>query len=108
MHTLLKSLCKRIPSKRINFVIRMPFLLQVAPEAPQTTIQIRLDDGSRLVATLNHAHTVADLRRYVTTARPHLSEFTLRTSYPPKELTDDAATLESAGLLNAALLLRRK
>ena len=62
------------------------------------------------MATLNHTHTVGDLRRYVTTARPQLavSEFTLRTSYPPKELTDDGATLDAAGLLNAALLLRRK
>ena len=85
-------------------------LFQVSSDAPQTNIQIRLDDGSRLVATLNHTHTVADLRRYVTTARPQLAacEFALRTSYPPKELTDDAATLEAAGLLNAALLLRRK
>ena len=84
---------------------------QVSSYAPTTTIQIRLDDGSRLVASLNHSHTVGDLRRYVTTARPQLAaagEFALRTSYPPKELTDDAATLEAAGLLNAALLLRRK
>lgn len=83
---------------------------KVSSDAPQTNIQIRLDDGSRLVATLNHTHTVGDLRRYVTTARPQLSdcEFSLRTSYPPKELTDDAATLDAAGLLNAALLLRRK
>ena len=96
------------PKQPYQFCNEDAILLQVAADAPQTTIQIRLDDGSRLVATLNHAHTVADLRRYVTTARPHLSDFTLRTSYPPKELTDNAATLESAGLLNAALLLRRK
>ncbi len=58
--------------------------------------------------TLNHSHTVAQLRQYISTARPHLAEFSLRMSYPPKELTDDSATLESAGLLNAALMLRRK
>jgi UBX domain-containing protein 1 len=81
---------------------------KVSSDAPTTTIQIRLDDGSRLLATLNHSHTVGHLRQYITTARPNLVEYTLRASYPPKELTDNEATLESAQLLNAALLLRRK
>lgn len=33
---------------------------------PSTTIQVRLSDGSTIVARLNHSHTVADLRRYIT------------------------------------------
>ena len=59
---------------------------------------------------LNHSHTVGQLRSYIVTSRPHLSgsEFTLRLSYPAKEPADDAATLEAAGCLNAAVLLRRK
>ena len=32
---------------------------------PSTTIQVRLTDGSTLVARLNHSHTVGDLRRYI-------------------------------------------
>ncbi|KAG8333169.1 NSFL1 cofactor p47 [Homalodisca vitripennis] len=33
--------------------------------APTTSVQIRLADGSRLVATFNHTHTVGDVRRYI-------------------------------------------
>ncbi|KAI8365498.1 hypothetical protein EDC96DRAFT_443571 [Choanephora cucurbitarum] len=32
---------------------------------PTTNIQIRLADGSRLIARLNHTHTVADIRRFI-------------------------------------------
>ncbi|KAI9028346.1 hypothetical protein CLU79DRAFT_880022 [Phycomyces nitens] len=32
---------------------------------PTTSIQIRLADGTRLVAKLNHNHTVADIRQYI-------------------------------------------
>lgn len=32
---------------------------------PNTTIQVRLSDGSTLVARLNHSHTIGDLRRYI-------------------------------------------
>lgn len=32
---------------------------------PNTTVQVRLMDGSRLLVNLNHTHTVGDLRRYI-------------------------------------------
>jgi len=32
---------------------------------PTTTVQVRLMDGSRLLANLNHTHTVGDLRRFI-------------------------------------------
>ncbi|CAO3691570.1 unnamed protein product [Rhizopus stolonifer] len=32
---------------------------------PVTSIQIRLGDGSRLIAKLNHTHTVGDIRHYI-------------------------------------------
>jgi hypothetical protein len=34
---------------------------------PVTTVQIRLADGSRLVGQFNHSHTIADVRRFITT-----------------------------------------
>lgn len=40
--------------------------VSVQQGAPTTSVQIRLADGSRLVATFNHTHTVGDIRRYVT------------------------------------------
>lgn len=39
----------------------------VNSEEPTTTVQIRLADGSRLVATFNQTHTIADLRKYIVT-----------------------------------------
>lgn len=35
------------------------------PDAPTTSLQIRLVDGTRLVATFNQSHTIGDIRRYI-------------------------------------------
>lgn len=32
---------------------------------PTTNIQIRLGDGSKMIAKLNHTHTIADIRQYI-------------------------------------------
>jgi len=34
-------------------------------DAPTTSLQIRLIDGTRLVATFNHSHTIGDIHRYI-------------------------------------------
>lgn len=82
----------------------------VDESVPTTTLQIRLADGSRLVASFNQTHTIADVRRYIVTARPQYTNetFSLLTSFPSKELTDDSQTLADAGILNSALLQRIK
>ena len=71
---------------------------------------MRLADGSRLVVKLNHSHTVGDLRTYINTARPQYSgvTYSLLTTFPNKELTEDTATISSAGLMGAAVLQRLK
>ncbi|KAF4526008.1 hypothetical protein B566_EDAN000800 [Ephemera danica] len=75
---------------------------------PTTTVQVRLVDGSRLSATFNHSHTVADLRHFITVARPEFQHqtFQLRTTFPSAELNDESKTLVEANLLNAAVLQR--
>lgn len=35
------------------------------PDAPTTSLQIRLADGSRLIGTFNQSHTIGDVRRYI-------------------------------------------
>ncbi|KAH8290401.1 hypothetical protein KR054_002681 [Drosophila jambulina] len=79
-------------------------------EAPSTTLQIRLADGSRLAAQFNMSHTVSDIRRFIRTARPQYSasNFILVSSFPTRELSDDSSTIEKAGLKNAALMQRLK
>jgi len=77
---------------------------------PVANIQVRLADGSRLIVKLNHTHTVADLREYINTARPQYQGvgYSLMTTFPNKELTEDTATIASAGLVGAAVLQRLK
>lgn len=72
---------------------------------PFFSLQIRLADGSRLVGHFNHGHTVAQIRQYITTARPQYETqpFNLLSTYPSKIL-DDSLTLKEAGLLNAAIM----
>ena len=72
---------------------------------PTTNIQIRLPDGSRLVNRFNEVHTVADIRRYIRTARPELSahNFQMLAGFPLKPLMDDKMSLKEANLLNAAI-----
>lgn len=40
-------------------------ILDVNTSEPTTTIQIRLADGTKLIATFNHTHTVAELREFI-------------------------------------------
>lgn len=77
---------------------------------PTTNIQIRLGDGSRLVAKFNHSHQVSDIRNYILRARPQYSgsSFILMTTFPNKEITDESISLEAAKLLNAVIVQRMK
>ncbi|KAH6937265.1 hypothetical protein HPB50_026233 [Hyalomma asiaticum] len=73
---------------------------------PTTNIQIRLSDGSKLVARMNETSTVDDIRKYIVNARPEYQAvaFTLLTTFPRKELTDEKATLKEANLLNVVIV----
>lgn len=84
--------------------------LNLNTSEPATNIQVRLGDGSRLVVRANHTHTIADLRTYITTARPQYASqpFALMTTFPHAELADDSASLKSANILNSAIVLKNK
>ncbi|CAL8082425.1 unnamed protein product [Calicophoron daubneyi] len=81
---------------------------EVDASKPTTELQIRLPDGERLVIRLNHSHTIEDIRKAVISKRPDLAAhtFTLMTTFPNRELTDDAQTVADAKLLHSALLVR--
>ncbi|CAO3616088.1 unnamed protein product [Cunninghamella echinulata] len=78
----------------------------VDPNQPTTSLQIRLVDGSRLVAKFNHTHTVGDIRRYINAERSSERPYTLQTTFPVKELKDDNESLKDAGLLNSVVVQR--
>nr|KAJ3422973.1 hypothetical protein HK105_005098 [Polyrhizophydium stewartii] len=73
---------------------------------PSTSIQIRLSDGTRMVAKFNHSHTVADLYNFVRASRPDTQAFVMQTTLPMRELKDMNLTLKDAGLLNSVVVQR--
>ncbi|GAA5908499.1 hypothetical protein JCM8208_002647 [Rhodotorula glutinis] len=75
---------------------------------PTTQLQIRLRNGDRMVATFNQTHTVGDIRSYINASHPGeaTSAYVLQTTFPTKDLTDDAATLKDAGLLGSVVVQR--
>ncbi|KAJ3225079.1 hypothetical protein HDU81_008161 [Chytriomyces hyalinus] len=80
--------------------------ISVDPNAPTTSIQIRLADGTRLVARMNHSHTVGDLRSFIQASRPGQGSFAIMTTFPNRDLTENGVSLKEAGLLNAVVVQR--
>uniref|UniRef100_A0A7N0UHG2 Uncharacterized protein n=1 Tax=Kalanchoe fedtschenkoi TaxID=63787 RepID=A0A7N0UHG2_KALFE len=77
----------------------------VDPALPSTSIQLRLADGTRLVATFNLHHTISDVRSFINASRPGAPRnYQLQTGFPPKQLTDPAQTIEQAGLANSVIM----
>nr|XP_018258987.1 uncharacterized protein I303_08529 [Kwoniella dejecticola CBS 10117]OBR81145.1 hypothetical protein I303_08529 [Kwoniella dejecticola CBS 10117] len=73
---------------------------------PTTSIQLRLGDGTKMVAKVNLTHTVGDLRNYVSASRPDARSFVLQTTFPNRELNDSNETIETAKLQNAVVVQR--
>ncbi|KFK30964.1 hypothetical protein AALP_AA6G050300 [Arabis alpina] len=80
--------------------------LVVDETIPTTSIQIRLADGTRLVAKFNHHHTVNDIRAFIDSSRPGAPvNYQLQTmGFPPTPLTDLSKTIDEAGLANSVVL----
>ncbi|KAK9064158.1 hypothetical protein SSX86_015538 [Deinandra increscens subsp. villosa] len=80
--------------------------LVVDATLPSTSVQLRLADGSRIVAQFNHHHTVADIRSFINASRPDGPRvYQLQTvGFPPKPLTDPKQTIEQAGLANSVVI----
>ncbi|XP_058087149.1 plant UBX domain-containing protein 4-like [Magnolia sinica] len=83
--------------------VSIPF---VDRSLPSTSIQLRLGDGTRMVAHFNYHHTVGDIRAYIDASRPGGSRtYQLQTvGFPPKQLTDITQTIEQAGLANSVVI----
>lgn len=77
----------------------------IDPTKPTTNIQIRLANGSRMIAKLNTSHTIKDLQNLVRSERPEYAttNFVLMTTFPNKVFTEEETTIEEAGLLGSAM-----
>nr|GMC78651.1 plant UBX domain-containing protein 4-like [Ipomoea batatas]GMC87897.1 plant UBX domain-containing protein 4-like [Ipomoea batatas] len=72
---------------------------------PSTSVQLRLADGTRMVAHFNNHHTVGDIRSFINASRPGGSgAYELQTGFPPKVLSDNSQTIEEAGLANSVII----
>lgn len=80
--------------------------LTVDDSKPSTSIQLRLSDGTRMVARFNHHHTIADIRAFIDAARPgSATAYQLQAmGFPPKPLNDLMQTIEEAGLINSVVI----
>jgi hypothetical protein len=75
------------------------------PGAPRTRVRFEIPNQQPLVLWVNLNATVADLKTYFIENYPPAEgrDVKLSAAAPPKELTDDSATVESAGLKMAML-----
>ncbi|KAF5405112.1 UBX domain-containing protein 1 [Paragonimus heterotremus] len=110
--TMLGHPVPRITTNSPSTTANEPTPLLPGPEVddskPVTQLQVRLPDGGRLLVRLNHSHTILDIRQAIVSQRPSLAAcpFTLLTTFPNRELTEDNQTIQDAKLLNCALLIR--
>ncbi|KAL6990726.1 Plant UBX domain-containing protein 4 [Sarracenia purpurea var. burkii] len=80
--------------------------LIVDENLPSTSIQLRLADGTRMIAHFNYHHTIGDIRAFIDASRPGGSRaYQLQAvGFPPKPLTDPSQTIEQAGLSNSVVI----
>ncbi|KAK6917797.1 SEP domain [Dillenia turbinata] len=80
--------------------------LTVDEALPSTSVQLRLADGTRMIAHFNYHHTINDIRGFIDASRPgSTSNYQLQTvGFPPKQLTDLSQTIEQAGLANSVII----
>lgn len=80
--------------------------VQADPTKPTTSIQIRLHDGTRLVARFNEDQTLGDVRRFVSSARPlpPNTNFELSLQFPRQVLSEDSKTISELGLKGSVIV----
>ncbi|XP_022720659.1 uncharacterized protein LOC111278295 isoform X3 [Durio zibethinus] len=83
-----------------------PGLVVVDESLPSTSIQLRLADGTRMIAHFNFHHTVDSVRSFINASRPgSAANYQLQImGFPPKLLTDPTQTIEQAGLANSVVI----
>lgn len=81
---------------------------EVDPNLPQTRVQVRLADGTRLTARMNLSHTVGDLRGFIDASRPENASraYTVNMTFPNRVLDDEKQSIEKAGLANSVVVQR--
>ncbi|KAF5728897.1 putative NSFL1 cofactor p47 [Tripterygium wilfordii] len=73
---------------------------------PSASVQLRLADGTRMIAHFNYHHTINDVRAFMDASRPGGAQnYQLQlVGFPPKVLNDPTQTIEQAGLANSVVI----
>ncbi|MCJ1241423.1 hypothetical protein MMC14_009428 [Varicellaria rhodocarpa] len=85
-------------------------VISIDASVPTISLQIRLGDGTRLVSRFNTTHTIGDVYSFVNSSSPasRSRAWILMTTFPSKELSDQALTLgESAELKKGGVVVQR-
>jgi len=82
--------------------------LELDESLPITSIQIRMGDGTRMLARFNHTHVIRDIREFINASRVGEASrnYVLQTTFPTKDLIDETLTLVEASLLNSVVIQR--
>jgi len=81
----------------------------IDPTQPQTTLQLRLADGTRLVTQFNLSSTMDDVYSFVDRARStDARDFVLQTIFPTRVLERGGKTVEQEGLKGGTVVMRWK
>jgi len=78
--------------------------IKIDESLPVTSIQIRLQDGTRLIGKFNHSHRIKHIRDFINRTKPIKSNYHLCTAFPQKTLVDENQTIADAGLLNSVVV----
>ncbi|KAI0631778.1 hypothetical protein C8Q77DRAFT_1159522 [Trametes polyzona] len=95
-----------LPTQRAAESISTRF--EVDQTKPTTSVQIRLADGTRMVARVNLTHTVGDIRNFINASRPenNARPYVIMTTFPNRTLEDETQSIEAAGLANSVVVQR--
>ncbi|KAH9850446.1 hypothetical protein C2E23DRAFT_835114 [Lenzites betulinus] len=95
-----------LPTQRVAESINTRF--EVDQTKPTTSVQIRLADGTRMVARMNLTHTVGDIRNFINASRPenNARAYVIMTTFPNRTLEDETQTIEAASLANSVVVQR--
>ncbi|KAJ2082355.1 protein phosphatase regulator [Coemansia sp. RSA 988] len=93
------------PPSTSSAASRAPAPLTLDPSQPTVQVQIRMADGTRLIARANPSHTIGDLRSFVLSQNPDAAQrsFSFKSIRPPAVLSDDSLTIDAAGIANASI-----
>jgi len=93
------SKTQKVQKPKAAMVIEKVEEVVVDPAKPKTKVQLLLPDGSKKAEDFNCDHTVGNIRAVCMKAVGQAVK--LKSGFPPKDLEDDTATIETAGLKGA-------